>query len=101
MKNMVEFDEKQFMRAAVEDSPFDVYHLYKAVEENADYLTCKCIERKVSNGFQYFVYVPWLSEPLLLNSVEEKKKFLDLIEQTYFNGMDVEGYYSFHRNMEE
>ncbi|MFA6275807.1 MAG: hypothetical protein WC622_03610 [Pedobacter sp.] len=75
----------------------DVYSLYLTVENKDDY-----------GGFTYeqkneriLIKADDMDTPLILNSEEQRRKFAELIEEEYMDGMSPEGWYAFNKAMEK
>lgn len=78
----------------------DIYSLYRSVEECETYGSFETQIAKGSNN-GWIVKATYIDESLHLASEKAKETFLSMIENRYFNGMDVEGWYAYMRAMEK
>ena len=78
----------------------DNYSLYRSVEECETYGSFETQIAKGSNN-GWIVKATYIDESLHLASEKAKNTFLSMIENRYFNGMDVEGWYAYMRAMEK
>lgn len=78
----------------------DIYSLYRSVEECETYGSFETQIAKGSNN-GWIVKATYIDESLHLASEKAKNTFLSMIENRYFNGMDVEGWYAYMRSMEK
>lgn len=78
----------------------DIYSLYRSVEECETYGSFDTQIAKGSNN-GWIVKATHIDESLYLASEKAKNTFLSMIENRYFNGMDVEGWYAYMRAMEK
>ena len=78
----------------------DIYSLYRSVEECETYGSFETQIAKGSNN-GWIVKATYIDESLHLASEKAKNTFLSMIENRYFNGMDVEGWYAYMRAMEK
>ena len=78
----------------------DIYSLYRSVEECETYGS---FDTQIAKGFNngWIVKATYIDESLHLASEKAKETFLSMIENRYFNGMDVEGWYAYMRAMEK
>lgn len=78
----------------------DIYFLYRSIEDCDAYGSFETQIAKGSNN-GWIVKTTYLDEALHLASEKAKETFLSMIENRYFNGMDVEGWYAYMRAMEK
>jgi hypothetical protein len=78
------------------ETPNEIYYLYEAVKNERDEAMWSVLKR----DNQLFVTGDNCEHTLLLASDREKQEFLDHIERTFCEGMGIESWYGFRRNLD-
>jgi hypothetical protein len=78
----------------------DVCSLYHTVEDCEDMNGFSITKKEDSFGIRYFLRSNECGDVLILTE-RFRNYFLDFIEKSYCEGMNIEGYWSFHHAMEK
>jgi len=87
---------QEWLEGADPETPDEVYYLYVAVKNEADMGMWYVLR----SGNQWFVKGDSCEDTLRLASDRAKQAFLDHIERAFCEGMDIESWYGFRRNLD-
>ena len=79
----------------------DIWSLYHTVSDLSEYSSFKIDVKEETNGTKYFLKSVECDDTLMLASEAARQTFLSIIEDNYWEGMDIEGYYAYHHAMEK
>jgi hypothetical protein len=93
---MTTSDFGQWLEGADPETSEEVYYLYSAIKNEHD----EAMWQVSRSGGQLFVKGDSCDDTLRLASDRAKQAFLDHIERTFCEGMGIESWYGFRRNLD-